>query len=99
MIFWSSVPAFQADIGGTVTAYLAATNGSQQAWQIFGSVTDPNWSPTVSWTEKTITFSIPGGDIPAGYWLELVLTIPLPTDSVLRFAYDTVTFPSRIVWP
>lgn len=99
LIFWSSVPAFQADVSGTVTAYLAATNGSHQAWLISGTITDANWNPFISWTEKTITFDAPGADIPAGYWLELVITVPLASDSYLRFAYDTITYPSRVVWP
>jgi hypothetical protein len=99
LIFWSSVPGFLPNVSGTVTAYLAATNGSQQAWLITGSVSDSNWTPTFSWVEKTITFEAPGADIPAGYWLELVLTVPLTSDTDLRFAYDTTTYPSRIVWP
>jgi hypothetical protein len=101
LIFWSASKDFNPGKRGDVAAYLVATNGSSTYWSISGSVQDPDCQGgSGTWIQKTITFNMPSpADIPANYWLELVIVVQNSSGGDMSFAYDTTAYPTSIIWP
>ena len=99
LVFWSAMKDFKDQKRGAVAAYLVATDGTTAAWSVSGSVQRANWQGgSASWVETPLTFDAPAPSlIPAGSWLELVLVVENSSDDDMWFAYDTATFPTRVM--
>ncbi len=101
LVFWSASKNFNPGKRGDVAAYLVATNGSSTHWSISGSLQNSDWQGgSGTWVQNTLTFNMPSpADIPASYWLELVIVVQNSSGGDMSFAYDTTSYSSYIVWP
>lgn len=100
LIFWSAMKNFDDNEQGRVRAYLAATNGSDEAWIIQGTENHSNWQDGSStWVRYTLEFDDEPDDIPAGYRLELVIVVRNASDDDMWFAYDTEDYETRLDFP
>jgi len=84
---------------GYVVAYFAVRNASTTDWFVLGSLDDVTWNDGIaSWVEKEIDLGFGSGTIPAGYWIELTIIVNDASNNNMWFAYDTLAYPSRIVF-
>ena len=96
---WSSMKDFEDEDRGYVVAYFAVRNAVSTDWFIVGSLNDPTWNDGIeNWRLKDIDLGFGGGTIPAGYWIEVTVVVNSASDDDMWFAYDTLAYPSRIVF-
>jgi hypothetical protein len=102
LVFWSAMENFTDAKKGKVRVYLAATNGSDEAWLIEGTVEKSNWQGgSGTWVKRALEFDDDPSPlhIPAGYRLELVIVVKSASEDDMWFAYDTEDYDTRLVWP
>jgi hypothetical protein len=92
--FWAAMKDFRTDKVGVVRAYLFDVSGGSSVLITEGvTVLAPS---TAGWHYRGIGLSIPSYTIPAGNELELKLIVDSTSGDDMWFAYDTISYPSRI---
>ena len=106
--FWSAVKDFRQGVGGVVHFYLYDSDGVATTLIGNGVLDEPNWqgSDTVTdaasyevintWVHKVVETGTIDYLLPAGHYLEMVLTVGEESGAPIWFAYDTVNYPSYL---
>ncbi len=96
----SGMKDFGLSQAGSVTVYLRDFDGSSYVEIGNGTLTDADWQRgSSSWVEKTITIADVNYTIPSGNFLEVKLIVTSSSADDMWFAYDTVSYGSRVALP
>lgn len=96
----SGMKDFSLSQAGSVTVFLRDFDGSSYTEIASGTLTDADWQGGSStWVEKTISIADVDYTIPSGNFLEVKLIVTSSSAADMWFAYDTVSYGSRIALP
>lgn len=98
LILWSAIKDFNNSEGAAVSARLYDCTGAGTGCSTIdtASVAATPWSPTGSWTQRTIDFGAINHTITAGRMLRLEIIVVDTSGDDLWFAYDTTTYTARL---
>jgi hypothetical protein len=98
LVFWSAMRNFDTTNAGEVLAALLDCNSSLTNCTTIatGSLTAGPWSGSGTWVERTIDFGSVTYTISGGRNLAVKLVVGANADDAMWFAYDTVSYPSRL---
>jgi len=100
LTIWSAVKDFNTVKSGRITVFLRDFDGVNHREIAQGSLAQPNWSGgSSSWVEKTVTFAAVNYTLLAGHQLEIKLIVDSGSADDTWFAYDTVSYASRLQLP
>ncbi len=101
LVVWSAIEQFRTGEFGRVDAYLldCAVGGGNCTTIASGSLELADWSGGVpSWQERTVSFGPVSYNVLEGRALAVKVIVHDSSVSGLMFAYDTVDYPSRLVY-
>ena len=100
--FWAAIKDFADTPAGKVTFFIRDRDETGGYTEIAdGTRFKPTWDldGTGSFTEESITISSVSYTVPAGHELEIKIIVESAAGDDMWFAYDTSSYPSRIVLP
>lgn len=98
--FFSATEDFENSRQGSVVAYLRHYDGSSFTTIGQSTLTVGNWQGgSGTWVEKSISLTGLSYTVPAGDYLELRIQVTDDSDRDMIFAYDTTSYPTRLVLP
>ena len=98
LILWSAIKDFKNSPGAAVSARLYDCTGAGTGCSTIdtASVAATPWSPTATWTQRTIDFGAINHTVTAGRMIRLEIIVLDTSGDDLWFAYDTATYPARL---
>jgi hypothetical protein len=100
VVLWTGIIDFDTGKVGSVTVYLRHFDGSTYRLIGVGMLTEPDWQAGSStWVEKTIAVTVGKYTIPPGDQLDVKVLVNAGTGKKMWFAYDTTSYPSRLILP
>ena len=97
---WSAVKNFRTGARGVVNLYVYDSDGATSTLIGSGIWDEINWQiGTPDFVQKTITIQNVDYLLPAGHYLEIVLTVGEESEDAMWIAYDTVSYSSSLEIP
>ena len=98
--FWSAIENGAQNVTGHVRVFLRHFNGSTYTEICNGAITQANWQGgSTGAVQRTVSFNCSSYTIPAGQRLEVKIVVGNSAGANMLFAYDTTSFPSRLILP
>jgi hypothetical protein len=100
LFMWSGTEDFRLSRSGAVRAFLRDFDGSGHTEITEVTLFDPDWQGGSStWVAHTLVFPSVNYTVPAGHRVELKLIVDNSSDEDMNLAYDTASFPTRLILP
>ena len=94
---WSAMKGFDLTKTGSVTVTLNDIDGGTTTVIGSATLTQSNWQGGVfNWVQKDFLMTFPSYTVPAGHSLGLAVVVNADSDDDMWFAYDHLTFSSRL---
>lgn len=90
---WAAMKDFNILKSGTITVYLADSDGASSTIIAQQSAAVPG---TATWALRSLSLNAGDYILPAGHSLEITLIVNNSSGDDIWFAYDTIAYPSRV---
>ncbi len=97
---WAAVKDFTSGVRGVIYFYLYDNDGSTSTLIGSGFLDEVDWQIGMyGFVDKNISINNVNYLLPAGHYLEVIITVGQNSDEPMWLAYDTVSYPSALEIP